>query len=90
MAVTGSVFLLTMNRFNSTVRPLKYVDIMTFKRTVTLVGIIWSMAIVVRVMAIAGITWNVQYIQQTSRYLMAFYITSSVVIYVYMYILFPC
>ena len=87
VAVTGSIFLLTLNRFISTVRPLKYVDIMTFKRTVTLVGIIWSIAVVVLLMAVVGITWNVQCIQQTSRYFMAFYITSSVVMCVYMYVL---
>jgi hypothetical protein len=44
-ATTGSIFLLTLNRLVSTVRPLKYPKIMTFRRTVTMIGVIWFVAV---------------------------------------------
>jgi hypothetical protein len=44
VATTGSIFLLTLNRLICIVRDLKYPKIMTFQRTVTLVGAIWFAA----------------------------------------------
>ena len=80
-ATTGSIFLLTLNRLVSTVRPLKYPKIMAFRRTVTMIGVIWFVAI------LGGFVF--MFIGKKhfpiTRSTMVFYITSSIVMSVYMY-----
>jgi Ca2+/Na+ antiporter len=84
-ATTGSIFLLTLNRFVSIVRPLKYPRIMTFKRTVTMIGVsIWLVAILILVVVVVGLMIENK-VLRILRYVMAFYIISSIAMYVYMY-----
>ena len=85
MATTGSIFLLSLNRFVSIVKDLKYPKIMTFERTVKLVGTIWSVAIIVTVLAVVGLIWDITPIVHTTRYFILFYILSTSVMQVYMY-----
>ena len=83
-ATTGSIFLLTLNRFVSTVRPLKYPKIMTFERSVAMIGVVWFLATLASVVALATL-----FIEKKTfpiiPYVVVFYITSSIVMYVYMY-----
>ena len=85
VATTGSIFLLTLNRLIRIVRDLKYPKIMTFKRTVTLVGAIWFAATLVLVLAVVGLIYDIKPIVHITRHFMGFYITSSIVMYAYMY-----
>ena len=85
VATTGNIFLLSLNRFVSIIKDLKYPSIMTFKRTVKLVGIIWFVAIIVTVLAVVGLIWEITPIVHLTRYFIAFYVTSSVIMHVYMY-----
>lgn len=82
---TGSIFLLTSNRFVSTVRSLKYPKIMTFKRTVIMVVAIWFVGSIVFFMSLLGKKWNKKPMEQITRYLVIFYIVSSTVMCMYMY-----
>ena len=85
LATTGNIFLLSLNRLISIVTDLKYPSIMTFKRTVTLVGIVWFVAILVTTLAVVGLIYDIQPIIPLTRYFMGFYVISSVVMHVYMY-----
>ena len=85
VATTGSIFLLSLNRFVSIVKDLKYPKIMTFKRTATLVGTIWFIAILVPVLSVVGVTWDIKPIARLARYFVTFYIISSVLMHAYMY-----
>ena len=85
VATTGSIFLLTLNRLICIVRDLKYPKIMTFKRTVTLVGAIWFVAALVFVLSVVGLICDIKPIVHITRYFMGFYVTSSIVMYAYMY-----
>lgn len=83
-ATTGNIFLLTLNRFVSILRPLKYPKIMTFKRAVTMIGVVWFVANISLVVAVVGLLSGIKR-PRILRYSMAFYITSSTVMCVYMY-----
>ena len=85
VATTGNIFLLSLNRLMSIVADLKYPSIMTFKRTITLVGIVWFVAILVTVLAMVGLIFDIQSIMSLTRYFIGFYVASSIVMYVYMY-----
>ncbi|XP_028406047.1 cannabinoid receptor 1-like [Dendronephthya gigantea] len=85
VATTGSVFLMTVNCFISTIRPLKYSRIMTHRRAVAMVVMIWCIAILVSVLAIIGLSYNIKSIVHITRYFLIFYVTSSSVMYLYMY-----
>ena len=85
VATTGNIFLLSLNRFVSIVKDLKYPNIMTFKRTIMLVGIIWFVAFIVTALAVVGLIWEITPIVHLTRYFIAFYVTLSVVMHVYMY-----
>ncbi len=85
VAATGNIFLLSLNRLISIVTDLKYLKIMTFKRTVTPVGIVWFVAILVTTLAVVGLIYDIEPIMRPTRYFMGFYVISSVVMHVYMY-----
>lgn len=82
---TGSIFLLTLNRFVGIARSLKYPKIMTFKRTVNMVAAIWFVGIIVFLMSMFGMAWNTKPMEQITRYLVIFYVSSSTVMCMYMY-----
>ena len=84
-ATTGSMFLLTVNRFLSMVRSLKYPKIMTFKRIVIMIAAIWFVSIIIFIMSLLGMTFNKKPMQHITRYLVIFYVVSSTVMCVYMY-----
>jgi hypothetical protein len=85
MATTGSIFLLSLNRFISIVKDLNYPKIMTFKITAMLVGAIWFIAILSCVMSVVGLTWDMKPIARLTRYFISFYVILSVVMHAYMY-----
>ena len=85
LAITGSVFLLTVNRYISIVRSLKYPTIITFTRAVTMVVVIWLVAFVVLVLAVVSLISEETPDLKITRYIVAFYIVSSIVFFVYMY-----
>lgn len=85
VATAGSIFLLTANRFVSSMRPLKYPKIMTYKRAAVLVGCVWFVAIIVSTLSMIGLAYNIRSIVHITRYFLAFYIISSSAMYVYMY-----
>ena len=87
VATTGSIFLMTVNRFVSIVKPLRYPRIVTYKRALTMVGGIWFVATLLPILSIIGLTYDIIAIVHITRYFLAFYITSSGAMYVYMYIL---
>ena len=87
VATTGSIFLMTVNRFVSIVRPLRYPKTITKGRAVFMVGCVWLAATTFPMLAIIGFTYNVKSICHITRYLLVFYITSSSGMYVYMYTL---
>ncbi len=67
----------------SIVADLKYPSIMTFKRTVTLVGIVWFVASLVTNLAVVGLIYDIQSIMRPTRYFLAFYVASTIVMHVY-------
>lgn len=85
VATTGSIFLMTANRFVSIVRPLKYAKIITYKRALSMVGGIWFVAMLLPIAALIGLAYEIKAIVHITRYFLAFYITSSSVMYAYMY-----
>lgn len=87
VATTGSIFVLSVNRFVSMVRPMRYPNIMTFKRTVTMVALVWLFAIIVLVLAMVGLILDIKPMMYITCYFNAFYIASSTV-NVYVHILF--
>ena len=87
VATTGSIFLMTVNRFVSIVRPLRYPKIMTYKRSVTMTAGVWFVATLVPILSIIGLNYDIQSIVHITRYFLIFYITSSSAMYLYMYTL---
>ncbi len=85
VATTGNIFLLSLNRLMSIVADLKYPSIMTFKRTVTLVGIVWFVASLVTTLAVVGLIYDIQSIMRPTRYFLGFYVSFTIVMHVYMY-----
>ncbi len=73
-ATTGNIFLLSLNRLLSIVTDLKYPSIMTFKRTVTLVGIVWFVAVLVTILAVVGLIYDIQPLMRPTRYFVGFYV----------------
>ena len=87
VATTGSIFLITVNRFVSIVRPLKYSMIITYKRALAMVGGIWILAALFPSLAIIGLVYQIKTIVHLTRYILSFYILSCSAMYAYMYIL---
>ena len=87
VGTTGSIFLMTVNRFVSIVRPLKYAKIMTYQRSIAMAGGVWLVAAVIPILATIGLSYDIKSIVHITRYFLAFYIMSSAAMYVYMYIL---
>ncbi|XP_028390595.1 adrenocorticotropic hormone receptor-like [Dendronephthya gigantea] len=85
LATTGSVFLLTLNRFISTVKALKYPTIVTFKRAVTMVGAIWFVALLVAVKTTASLISDLVPNVSVARNIVVFYVLTSIALCVYMY-----
>ena len=85
LATTGSIFLLTLNRFVSTVRPLRYPTIVTYRRATAMVPVIWLAALFVLVLAVVSLIFNAIANLKITRYIVAFYIVSFFVLCVYMY-----
>ena len=85
IASTGSIFTLSLDRFISLVRGMKYPKIMTFKRTVSLVASTWVVAIFVGISAVIGLVWKIMPDLKVTRYFIGFYILSTIVIDMYMY-----
>jgi uncharacterized membrane protein len=50
-----------------------------------LVGTIWFVAVIVTVLAVVGLIWDITPIVHITRYFIAFYVTASFVMHVYMY-----
>ena len=87
VASTGSIFTLSLDRHISLVRGLKYPKIMTFKRTVSLVAGTWIVASLVVILAVVGILVEIKPLIHITRYFVGFYITATIVMYMYMYYL---
>ena len=85
VASTGSIFILSLDRYISLVRGLKYPKIMTFKRTVNLVAGTWTGASFVGISVVIGLVWNSEPLTEITRYFVGFYISATIVIYMYMY-----
>ena len=85
IASTGSIFTLSLDRYISLVRGLKYPKIMTFKRTVCLVAGTWIVASFVGISIIIGLVWEIKPLVHTTRYFLGFYITATILMYIYMY-----
>ena len=87
VASTGSIFTLSLDRHISLVRGLKYPKIMTFKRTIRLVAGAWIVASLVVILAIVGLLVEIEPFIHITSYLIGFYITATIVMYMYMYFL---
>ena len=86
-ASTGSIFTLSLDRHISLVRGLKYPRIMTFKRTISLVAGTWIVASLVVISAVVGILGEIKPLIHSAPYFVGFYITATIVMYMYMYYL---
>ena len=86
-ATTGSIFLLTVNRGISIVRSLRYPTIVTKKRAKVVVGVMWLVALIVVVLDEVSLTLSEIPDLRMTRYFLAFFIVSSIVLCVYMYLL---
>ena len=87
VATTGSIFLITLNRLVSVVRPLKYSAIITRERTLAMLGCMWIVAALFPTLATIGLIYNIKAMVHLTRYILTFYMLSSSAMYVYMYIL---
>ena len=87
VASTGSIFTLSLDRHISLVRGLKYPKIMTFKRTISLVAGTWIVACLVVILAVVGLLREIKPLIHTTRYFIGFYITATIMMYMYMYYL---
>ena len=85
VATTGSIFTLSLDRYISLVRGLKYPKVMTLKRTVNLVAGTWIAASFVGISAVIGLVWEVKPLVHITRYFLGFYISATIVMYMYMY-----
>ena len=87
VASTGIIFTFNLDRHMSLVRGLKYPKIMTFKRTISLVAGTWIVACLVVISAMVGTLVEIKPLIHTIRYFIGFYITATIVMYMYMYYL---
>ena len=87
VASTGSIFSLSLDRHISLVRGLKYPKIMTFKRTISLVAGTWIVASLVVVSTVVSLLGEIKPLIHITRYFIGFYITATIVMYMYMYYL---
>ena len=85
VATTGSIFTLSLDRYISLARGLKYPKIMTFKRTISLVVGTWAIAIFVVISAVVGLVRKITPFVHITRYFLGFYLLATTVMYVYMY-----
>ena len=85
VASTGSIFTLSLDRYISLIQGLQYPKIMTFKRTVSLVAGTWIVASFVVISAVIGLVWNLKPLVHLTRYFIGFYISATIVMYMYMY-----
>ena len=85
VASTGSIFTLSLDRYISLVRGLKYPKIMTFKRTISLMAGTWTGASFVGISVVIGLVWNSEPLTEITRYFVGFYISATIVMYMYMY-----
>ena len=87
LATTGSIFLLTLNRTISIVRSLRYPTIVTNKRAKVMVGVMWLVAFIVVVLDEVSLIFSEIPNLKMTRFFVAFYIVSSILLCVYMYLL---
>ena len=87
VASTGSIFTLSLDRQISLARGLKYPKIMTFKRTISMVAGTWIVASLVVILALVGLLVKIEPLIYITSYLIGFYITATIVMYIYMYYL---
>ena len=85
VATTGSIFTLSLDRYISLVRGLKYPKIMTLKRTISLVACTWAVAIFVAIFAVVGLVGKIKPFVHITRYFLGFYLFATIVMYIYMY-----
>lgn len=87
VATIGSIFLLTLNRFISIVRPLRYHRIVTVQRAQLMVVAIWVVATLIIISAIISFQSGTAWLAHVTKYFLAFYILSTFAMYIYMYAL---
>ena len=85
VATTGSIFTLSLDRYISLVRGLKYPKIMTLKRTISLLACTWAVAIFVAIFAVVGLVEKIKPFVHITRYFLGFYLFATIVMYIYMY-----
>ena len=85
VAIAGSLFTLSLDRYISLVRVLNYSKIMTFKQTITLVVGIWAIAIFVVIITVFGLVRKIKPFVHITHYFLGFYLLVTTLMYVCMY-----
>ena len=87
VATVGSIFLVTLNRLISIVRPLRCLHILTVQRAQFMVAAIWAVATLVIISAIISFYSGIAWLAHITKYFLTFYIFSTFAMYIYMYAL---